>query len=158
MPGGMDIPVTGVVGGRPVPPYEMMCPACGAPNIVHVENYNCCFECGRKMFVSPAEQEARLRHQDRPADQKQESHGAYAVEMTFKVIAWVIGIGTALYFLAYSWPILVAGAIILAPIYLFFNIKSRLRARRPQRQAVAPFIDIRLDPTPESSDEDGPLV
>jgi hypothetical protein len=66
--------------------------------------------------------------------------------MTFKVIAWVVGIGFGLWLLAYSWPILLAGAIILSPIYLFFNIRSRMRSRGPQNPSVARLTDIRLDP------------
>jgi Protein of unknown function (DUF2510) len=132
MEAGFPIPFQDTGTDLPETPFRVKCPACGGMNTVHNPNHNCCFKCGRRMFVSPAEHQASLRTQRTRAEPKPESHGAYAVEMTIKTVAWIIGIGFGLWLLAYSWPLLLAGAVILSPFFIFFYVRSRLRGQRPE--------------------------
>ena len=137
MDDGGGIPFDDTGTQLPETPFRVKCPACGGMNTVHDPNHNCCFKCGRRMFVSPVD-EASLRTPRTRVKAKPESHSAYAVEMTFKAVAWIIGIGLALWLLAYSWPLLLAGAVILSPFFVFFYVRSWLRGRRPQRTVSDP--------------------
>jgi hypothetical protein len=164
MDAGVGIPFTDDGTQIPETPFRVKCPICGGMNTVHDPNHNCCFKCSRRMFVSPVEREASLRTQRTRAEPKPESHGAYAVEMTFKAVAWIMGIGFGLWLLAYSWPLLLAGAAILSPFFIFFYVRSRLRGRRPgvpqieRGTGLAATISVRdpdYRPTPPRDGEPG---
>jgi hypothetical protein len=136
-----DISGTGSVadfnGREWVPPFDAICQWCHVSNKVHDLDSNFCFKCRQRIFVSTTEREARSDEAGGPRSEARrttatDNHAGVAVEKTFTFVYWLIGIGVALGMLAYSWPILLAVAILLSPIFLFFYIRSRTAGRRPK--------------------------
>ena len=132
--------------GQPL--FTIDCPnqGCGARNGVYDENHNCCFRCGWKMFPNPQERERGFRRTEEEKGAGGESRVGWAVEMTFKAIAWVLGIGFGLYVLYWTWWIVLGVALLVAPIFLLFYAGSWLRGRWSPNARTGSPIDGRMDP------------
>lgn len=104
-------------------------PNCQVRNMVYDESHNCCFKCGERLF------EARRGSPAATAKPVEESHFWRAMNKTFVFVMWVVGIGFGLYVLAWTWWIILGGALLLSPIFLFFYVRSRLSRRAVARNS-----------------------